>query len=223
MADHFIGEYRLFGTVCPDGETTLVLWDTSNTRTPRDPPRLVFEPGPDWVYSSADQNIRSREVNHLLPFRESPSMGIARIVIYAKNPITRLMDRRVLIVPVRTLVSFAHRIGPVTHVPWQDWLHFATLTPVSSSPHVLHSQLLSVLGAEDSLGSTSILRVMDFSLRSRRREVQDDPSAPLPLFTVREFPFDADYYYYKFDFTEGGVLTTPARTHVIARQPKILT
>lgn len=198
----------------------LMLWDSSDTHTPRDPPGLIFEPGPDYVYSSVDQSTSNHETNHALPFRGSPSTGIAGFVVYVDNPIAKMTIRRVLIVPVRTLVSFSRRIGTV---PWQDWLHFATPTPNSLYTHVLHSQVLSVFGAGESPGSTSILRVLDFSLRSRRRQVQDDPTAPLPPFTILEFPFDADYHNSAFDFTDGGVLVTTVRIYVILRRNKILT
>lgn len=208
---HFIDEYRLFGTACPDRNTMLMLWDSSNPCNPVDPPGILFEPGPNYVYSNVDRNTRNHETNHVLPFRESLSMGITAFVAHTEHPVTKMVIRRVLIIPVKTLVGFARRIGEITYVPWQDWLHFATpieLPPASPHTHILHSQVLSVHETGSAPGSTSILRVWDFSLRSRRREVQNNPSAPLPPYTVQEFPFGADYRNSAFDFTEGGVLAT---------------
>lgn len=216
----FIDEYRLFGTVRPDRETMLMLWDSSKVHTSRDPPGMVFQLGPNYVDDDMGPAIRNHEMNHILPFRESPSMGVVGLVVYKKP-----MIRSVLIIPVRTLASFVPGTR-ATYVPWQNWLHFATpieLTSVSSLPHILHSQVLSVHGAGGTLGSTSILRVLDFSLRSRRRQVQDDPSAPLPPYTVRESPFDAEYRNSTFDFTEGGVLATSVRIYVIAMHDNVLT
>ena len=226
MTGHFIDEYRLFGTVCPDRKTMLMLWDSSNPCIPEDPPGIIFEPGPNYVYSSVDRNTRNHEMNHVLPFRESSSMGITAFVAYTEHPITKMMTRRVLVIPVRTLAGFARRIGEVAYVPWQDWLHFATpieLPTASPCTHILHSQVLSVRETGNAPGSTSILRVWDFSLHSRRRQVQNNPSARLPPYTIREFPFGADYHNSTFDFTEGGVLATTVRIYVISRHAEVLT
>ena len=226
LTAHFIDEYRLFGAVCPDRKTMLMLWDSSNPCKPKDPPGIMFEPGPDYVYSNVDRHTRNHEVNHALPFCESPSMGIAAFVAYAENHITRMMIRRLLIIPVKTLASFARRIGEdTTYVPWQDWLHFATPIEIpqdSTHTHILHSHVLSVREA-GAAASTSILRIWDFSLRARRRQVGNDPSALIPPYTVREFPFDADCRDSGFEFTEGGVLATSVRVLVIGRYTEVLT
>lgn len=187
----------------------------------------MFEPGPDYVYSNVDRHTRNHEVNHALPFCESPSMGIAAFVAYAENHITRMMIRRLLIIPVKTLASFTHRIGEdtTTYIPWQDWLHFATPIEIpqdSTHTYILHSHVLSVHEA-GAATSTSILRVWDFSLRARLRQVGNDPSALIPPYTVREFPFDADCRDSGFEFTEGGVLATSVRVPVIGRYTEVLT
>jgi hypothetical protein len=221
MTAHFIDEYRLFGTVCPDHKTMLILWDSSNPFNPGDLHGVIFELGPNYVYSNVDRNTRNHETNHVLPFRESPSTGIIAFVAYTEHPITKAMTRKVLVIPVRILANFARRIGEVAYVPWQDWLHFATpieLPTASPCIHILHSQVLSV--REDGNAPGSILRVWDFSLHSRRRQVQNNPSVRLPQYTIREFPFDADYYNSAFDCTEGGVLATSVRIYVIARHAK---
>ena len=224
MTAHFIDEYRLFGTVCPSRKTTLMLWDSFHPRNPEDPPGIIFEPGPDYIYSSVDRNTHNHEMNHVLPFRENHSMGITAFVAYTEHPITKTMTRRVLVIPVRILTSFARRIREGAYVPWQDWLHFATpidLPTASPCTHILHSQVLNVREADN--GSTSILRVWDFSLHSRRRQVQNNPSARVPPYTIREFPFDADYHNSAFYFTEGGVLARTVRIYVVARHIEVLT
>ena len=225
LTAHFIDGYRLFGTVCPDRRTMLMLWDSSNPCSSEDPPGVIFEPGQNFVYSDIHGNIRNHEMNHVLPFRESPSMGITALVAHTAHPITGTPIRRILIIPVGALVSLARRIGEAAYVPREDWLHFAIpieLHPIAAYTHVLHSQVLNVQRAGNTPGSTSILRVWDFSLRSRRQQVQNDPSAPLPPYTIRVFPFDANYQDSLFDFTEGGVLATSVRIYVIASHAKVL-
>jgi len=225
LTARFIDEYRLFGAVRPDRGTTLMLWDSSNPHNPKDPPGIIFEPGPNSIYSDVHRNARNHETNHVLPFRECPSMGIIALVAHTKHPITGTTIRRTLVIPVGTLASFARRIGEAAYVPWEVWSRFAVpieLNPTAPFAHILHSQVLAVQKVENPLGPTSILRVWDFSLRSRRRQVQSDPSASLPPYTIRVFPLDADYQDSLFDFTEGGVLVTSVRIHVIARHAKVL-
>lgn len=192
-----------------------MLWDSSKIPTPRNPFGIDFELGPDYLDYNIKRIIYNHEMNHVLPFRESPSMGIVGLH----------MIRMTLIIPVRALVSFARRIGRDDYVPWRDWQHFATpieLPPTSTPPHILHSQVLSVCRARNPW-SAPTLRVLDFSLRSRRRQPLGDPSAPLPPYIVRESPFYADCDISTFDFTEGGVLATSVRIHVIARHTNVLT
>ena len=223
---HFIDEYRLFGTVCHDHKIMLMLWDSSNPCNPEDLPGTIFERGPNYVYSNVDWNTRSHETNHVLPFREISSMGITAFVAYTQHPITKTMTRRLLTIPVKTLASSAHRIGEVVYVSWQDWGHFATpieLPATSLRIHILHSQVLSVREVANAPGSTSMILVWDFSLHSRRRQVQNNPSARFPPYAVPEFTFGANYHHSAFDFTEGGVLITSVRTYVIVLRPKVLT
>lgn len=66
----------------------------------------------------------------------------------------------------------------------------------------------------DSPGSTPELRIFDFSLRSQRRKQQDDPSAPLPQYTVQRFPLSEEYRGLWFEFTEGGVPAAPVAQRV---------
>ena len=216
---HFIDEYRLFGTVGPGPETTL--WDSAGTRNPQDLPGLVFELGPDYGLGN-NEDRDTHEMNHVLPFRESSSMSITGFMVYTKHS---TVTKKLLIIPVRNLISFACRMGTTTYVPWQDWLHFATLIelpPVSPRMHIFHSHVLNVHRAVSSTEPRSILRVWDFSFRSRRRQAQDDPSAPLPPYTMREILFDAKYYHPMFQITEGGVLITRVRIQAIVRHAKVL-
>lgn len=225
MTLDFIDEYRLIGTVFRDQKIMLTLWDSSNDCNLQDPPGLTFELGPDYV-GVPDANFRNREVNHVLPFQESPSTGIAALAVLRRHPSSEMAASRTLIIPVKTLANFSLRIGTVERVPWQDWQQFATPTELRQAPshtHILHSQVLSVRGADDSARSTSVLRVYDFSLRSRRRKVQDDPSALLPPYTVHEFQFDAAYHTSSFDFTEGGILVTSVRIFAILKDARVLT
>jgi len=149
-----------------------MLWNSSYSCNPEGLAGIVFEPGPIYVYSNVYRDARSHETNHVLPFRESHSMGITAFVAYTEQPVTKMMTKRVLTISVRTLVSFAHRIGEALYIPWQDWGHFATsieLPTTSSCIHFLHSQILSVREVGNAPGSTSMLLVWDFSLHSRRR------------------------------------------------------
>jgi hypothetical protein len=212
MTVYFIDEYRLIGTIRPDRMAMLVLWDSSDDCPPRDLPVLVFEPRPYYLPNNVDRNLRNHTTNRAdaLPFRESPSMGVAAFSTYAIASVVS----HALVIPVKTLVGFARRIGTAERVPWMDWLHFATpveLPLVFPLAHILHSHILSVRRAEDSVVSTSILQVCDFSLHSRRRKIHGDPSAQLPPYTVQEFPFDVTFHGSTFDFTEGGILVTYVR------------
>lgn len=216
IAASFIDECRLIGTVRRGRKTMLMLWDSSNDGNLQKPPGLIFDSGPDYLAEVVGRTLRNYGTSHGLPFHESPHSGIAAFTTYAlKTSVTQ-----VLVIPIRTLVSFAHRIGTVEYVPWQDWLHFAVpieLTQALVSPStcgILHSQVLCVHRADNSSEPTSILRVYDFSPHSRRRKVKDDPSVPLPPYTVQEFPFDVEYYGSVFGFTEGGVLVTSVRNYV---------
>jgi hypothetical protein len=218
----FIDEYRLFGTVGLGPETAL--WDSTSTLNPQVQPGLVFELGPDYsLKSNHDWDAHDHEMNHALPFRESPSMGITGFTVFTKHSTTA---KQLLIFQVRDIVSFAHRIGTIPYVPWQDWLHFATPIELPLTfPHtrILHSQVLDVCRASvSSADPRPILRIWDFSFRSRRQQVQDDPSAPLPPYTTREFPLDVGYRWSKIHMTEGGVLFTRVRIHAIARHAKVL-
>jgi hypothetical protein len=216
---HFIDEYRLFGKA--GRETTL--WDSTGTHNPQVSSGLVFELGPDYILDiNEDRDTHNHETNHTLPFRESDSMSITGFMVYTKHS---TMTKQLLIFRVRDLVGFADKIGTVAHVPWQDWLHFATLIELPLvSPHIriFRSQVLNVCGTDASTEPASI-RVWDFSLRSRRQQAQDDPSAPLPLYTIREFPLDAEYRRSAFRITEGGVLVTSVRIRAIASHAKVLT
>jgi len=190
----------------------------------QDPPGLIFEPGPDHVYSNVDRSVRNYETNHTLPFHECPSMGIVGFVARVGHPVTKLMIRKALILPVKTLASFARRIGTTSYVPWREWQDLVIPIELPLAPlhtHVLHSQMLSIGAADNSPGSTSILRVWDFSLHSRR-QAQDDPSAPFPPYAVREIQLDADYHNSSFDFTGGGVLVAFVRIHAITRHAEVL-
>jgi hypothetical protein len=162
-------------------------------------------------------------MNHVLPFRESPSTGITGFTVFTKHSTTK---KKLLIFQVRDIVSFAHRIGTIPYVPWQDWLHFATqieLPLVSPYICILHSHVLELCGTASSTDLKPILRVWDFSLRSRRLQAQDDPSAQFPPYTMREPLLDAKCHRPTFQIMEGGVLFTHVRIHAIVRHAEVLT
>ena len=200
----------------------VVLWDTSNDCNHS--PGLVFEIEPQ--YADLRLEIPSYDMNHVLPFREVHSMGIIAFAFCAINPGTETTAARTYIVSVGTLASFSPRIGTAECVPWKEWQHFATpighhLAPLRT--RIFHSQMLSVHRANSSVRSTSVLRIYDFSFRSRRRKVQQNPSAPLPPYTVQEFPLGANYRTSSFEFTEAGVLVTSVRICAIIRHAETLT
>jgi len=186
----------------------LMLWDSSNDYNIQDSPGLMFDPGPNHRIEVIHRNHRNYGTSHDLPFRGSAPLGIAAFTTYGPTKTAT----QVMIIPVRTLVSFTHLIGKVEHVPWQDWHQFAV--PIGLFPglahRILHSQVLSVHRRNVVPEPTSVLRVYDFSLRSRRRKVKDKPSAPLPPYTVQEISFGAAYYGSAFGFTEGGVFVGSA-------------
>lgn len=200
---YFIDEFRLIGTVRRDHKTMLMLWDSSTDYDLHDSPGLMFGAKPNYRIDVICRNHRNYGTSHGLPFRGSPPLGITAFTTYGPTATAP----RVLIIPVRALVSFAHLIGKVEYVTWQDWYQFTV--PIGHFPglvrRILHSQVLSVHRRSSVPVSTSVLRVFDFSLRSRRRKVKDDPSAPLPPYTVQEISFDTAYYGSAFGFTEGGV------------------
>ena len=221
---YFIDEYRLIGTV-PSGDTNaLILLDTSTVcgRCPGP----IFEIGPPHVAIPCLKGPKYN-VHHTQPFRENPSMGIVALVFRDLDPGTETtFGGQMYIIPARTLINFAQRIGTGECVPWRGWQHLAIpLGPffVPSLSHILHSQVLSIHNAGPSIRSKSVLRVHDFSLRSRRRKVQGDPSEPLPPYTVQEFPLDADYLSSLFKLTESGILVTSVRIYTITKHVRKLT
>ncbi|KAF9790597.1 hypothetical protein BJ322DRAFT_1104254 [Thelephora terrestris] len=203
----FIDEYRLIGTVFRDQKIILILWDSSSDCNLQDPPGLIFEPGPDYV-GIPITNFGNCEVHHVLPFYESPSMGIIALAVRRRQSCSEVATIRTLIVPVKTLASFASRMGTVECIPWQDWQHLATpieLRPIPLHTRILHSQVLCVYGAQDPAQTASILRVYDFSLRSRRRKAKGES---LPPYTTQEFQLDIAHHKSLFGFTESGVVVT---------------
>ena len=173
MAAFFI-ECRLIGAVLHDRESMLTPWDSRKGCDLRGPPGLIFETGPNYLPSVVDRSLRNYETNHVLPFHDGSSMGMG---FAAHSNMTS--TTQALVVPVRTLASFAHGIGTVERVPWQEWLPFATpieLLLFFSPRSILHSRVLNVHRADNSFTPRSVLRVHNFSLLSRRRKVQGGAS-----------------------------------------------
>jgi hypothetical protein len=190
-----------------------MLWDPSIARNPQNPPGLIFELEPQCD-PIPDQRFRNHEVNHTLPFCESPSIGIVMLVVRRGHPGLTTPSRRTLVIPVRAFAAFAPMIGRAKSVPWESWKHFVTTFPYHSGLPILNSRALHVFRADNP--RQSAVEVYDFSLRSRRRETQDDPSARPPPYTVRKFAFDADHHNSSFDPMEGGILvTTKVRMHSV--------
>lgn len=201
----FIDEYRLIGTIYDSHKTEPMLWDSSYDCVPSDHPGLVFESGPSYV-AVLHQDPHDGRWDHALPFYESPSTGVAALVVRMQGPFSEMAT---CVIPVGALTNFAHMTGTVDRIPWEDWKHH--LTPLPLCIHLLHSHALTVQPTDDSTRAGCILRVHDFSRFSRRREARKVPSAPLPPYTVREFQLDVPYYESSFDLTEGGVLVTTVR------------
>jgi hypothetical protein len=220
---HFIDQYRLVGSVRRGRGVVLMLWDTSNDRSHL--PGLVFETGPgDTTSLDLDLGVHDHEMEHALPFCENHSMGLVAFSFRRRE--SSAMGEPTYIIPVGDLVRFTQLMGTVERVPWQDWQRFTTpigIRWVPSHIYITHSQVLSVHRANSSPRSTSILRIHDFSLRSRRRKVRDDPSVPLPPYTVQEFPLNVRYRSSSFEFTEGGILVASVRIHMIMRHIEALT
>ena len=215
----FIDDYRLIGTPFGTNTKALRLWDTSIQRN-RGFPGLALE-----LESQFDQftgpYIFTYCTDHGLPFCESPYKNIA--IFMADKEATAdggAVTQTFVVNLVGVLASFAPRIGTVESVPWQEWQHLVTPIPAGVHPPlfsgVFHSEVLEVHPTSDPSGTTLELRISDFSLLSRRRKVQDDPSAPLPQYTVQKFLLSEKYHHPWFNFMEGGILIESVRTHVVA-------
>ena len=214
----FIDDYRLIGTPYRTNTKALTLWDTS-TQQNCEFPGLALEQESQFD-RLARPYIPIYGTNHGLPFCVSPYKNIAAFT--AEKEATAdggAVTQTFVINLVGVLASFAPRIGTVESVPWQEWQHLVTPIPIGvHSPFggALHSGILEVRPTGHLPGSTLELRVFDFSLLSRRRKVQDDPSAPLPQYTVQKFPLSGKYRYPCLNFMEGGILIESVRVHLVA-------
>ena len=160
-------------------------------------------------------------MNHELPFHQDHSMGIVAFTL-RNFPSSETTFVELYTIPVRTLAKFP----PAGKLEWCEWRHFATSIgnhpiPSHTCKHVLYSQGLSVYGPQDTLRLT--LQIYDFSLRSRKRKIQCDPSAPLPPYTVQEFPLDVHRFRPFFDITESGIIVRFVRIYVMTKDVEALT
>ena len=209
---HFLDEYRLISGLCRVYRPALALWDSSVKYGSWCSPGLTFEAPSSICDRAVGLHVRKHGTYHTLPFRENLSKGIAAFAVDSSEG--DLTTRRTFVVPAEAFASLAPNIGRTECIPWRDWKHLTS--PIEGGLHPLwtcvsHSQVLSIHSARRSLDSTSVLRIYDFSLRSRRK-AQCQPSAPLPPYTVQEIPLDANYYHSLFEFTEGGILVSPVRS-----------
>ena len=219
---HFVDECRLIGIVCRGDKHILMLWDTSND-TPTNsirPLGLVLETGPRHVPFSG-LSVPEYNMNHELPFHQDHSMGVVAFTLrnFPSNETTFV---ELYTIPVRTLA----KLPPAGKLEWCEWRHFAASIgnhpiPSHTCQHVLYSQGLSVYGPRDSLRLT--LQIYNFSLRSRKRKVQGDLSAPLPPYTVQEFPLDVHRFRAFFDITESGIIVKFVRIYMITKDIEALT
>ena len=216
----FIDEYRLVGTVYRNYETFLMLWDASNDTSNGStrPLGLVLDTKP-WDVGFPVLSVPEYNMNHELPFRENRSMGVVLFKICGPSykPFTEIYA-----IPVGTLAKFP----PVGRLGWWEWRRFATLTEISppspsSISHILHSRALNFHVPRNS--SEVILKVHDFSLRSRRQKAREDPSAPFPSYTVQEFPLDPKYNADSLEFMDSGIFAALVRIYVIPRHVEALT
>ena len=132
---------------------------------PRDPPALTFGPGPNNIYRNLDQNTH----NHVLHFRESFSTDTTSSVAYLQRPTTKVTDNPGQDIRQEQTPMFPGRTGYILRLLDTLWFPYI---------HVLHSQMLGVQGAGDSLDQYRYCGPWDFSLRSRGQRVQGDSAAP---------------------------------------------
>jgi hypothetical protein len=196
-----------------------MLWDSSNDYDPNQIPVLTIESGPKYFAGRIeDRSVYDYEMNHVLPFYEDPSSGSVVVGIYTEHPLVKSVIRQALMVPVKVLAGFASKMGTIEFVPWQEWQKFATpIEPdlISSPSGILHSRVLSVHPISETYRSTSMVRICDFSLGSRRRR-KPERDMVLPPYAVLEFPLDSHFHGSSFEFTEGGVLVTTVSAHPIS-------
>ena len=216
LTANFIDEYRLIGTARRSDEHVLMLWDTSDkTSDDSTPPLgLILKTKPQFIVFPG-LCFPKYGLNQELPFRENHSMGIVAMTLC--NPSHGTTPIGTYTIPVGAL----SKLPPVGKLEWSEWRHVATPieNPQTAPPHtlhILHSRVLNVYKIHDPHRSAFFLQVRDFSLRSRRQKVQDDPSAPFPSCTVQEFTLDIDDFRAEFHFTDSGILVTSVRVHVMA-------
>ena len=185
---------------------------------------FVLEIKPRYVATPV-LGVPKYNLNHEPPFRENRSMGV--VVFRICNPSNNPATIEIYTVSVGALA----KLPPVGKLEWSEWQRFATLIETRDNRrdrlrfgyHILHSRALNVHKPHGSRQSKVILQVHDFSLRSRRREARDDPSAPFPSCTVQEFPLDRKYHNASFEFTESGILVTLVRIYMVTRHVEALT
>jgi len=205
----FIDEYRLL-TVA-GWITTPQLWDTTILTEARATPSVRFRLGPDHTIDTSLGNpfYFNLGSSHDAPFHEDASRQLVGIRVISRSRGRRF--RTLLVIRYGDLVKLASQIGKKSWIKWETWGKFAI--PIEFKPDVREFGLLRshlLVTCKDLNDSGTLLRVYDFTVRSRRQQARDNAvSDGLPPYTLQEFLLDPeDGPLSNFRFAEDNIVAT---------------
>lgn len=204
----FIDDYRLLVAVT-SWITTPQLWDTAIAAQAGSSSSVEFGLGPDYTIDAGLGNpfYFNLGSSHDAPFHEDASRQLVGIRVVSRSRSRR--GSTLLVIRYGDLVKLTSQ--KKTWVKWETWRNL--ITPIEFEPDVqefglLRSHLLAT--CKDLKDSATLLRVYDFTVRSRRQQGREKAvSDCLPPYTLREFLLGTGVGpLSEFLFTEDTVLAS---------------